>query len=332
MGNNKISVIVPIYNLDGYLDKCISSIINQTYSDLEIILINDGSTDDSGQICEKYKAQDGRIVVIHQENQGVSIARNKGLNIATGDYIGFVDADDWIDEDMYEVLHINMLKYNAAISMCRHKYINQDNIYVPEELSEDTVVNGTDILKFYLSEYHTTNIINDSVWCKLYRSSSLNNIRFPEHQTYEDILFTCKALINANRLVISSECLYNYNMRSNSIVHMPLSLKSFDIIKANIQRYEYIKSMHFEYELLCRKLLLKELIDFLYRIVAAETVIMFNNEILYVVEIVKQLNIHNCGITESEIKLLTLLCSDLEKAFIVMKKGIRMNRIKNKRE
>ena len=322
--SSKISIIVPIYNLESYLDECVSSIVNQTYTNLEIILVNDGSTDRSGAICDKYKAKDERIVVIHQENQGVSVARNNGLDIAIGDYIGFVDADDWIEPDMFEVLYINMLKYNADISMCRYKHVDQDSL---KNLKKNTTLNGIDILKCYLSEYHITNIINDSVWSKLYRSSLLDNIRFPEHQTYEDILFTCKSIINANRLVMSPECLYNYNFRSNSIVHMPLSLKSFDIIKANIQRYEYIKSTHFEYELLCRKLLLKEIINFFYRIAATETMTMFKNEILYMVEVLKQLNIHGCDVEESEIKLLTLIVSDLKKAFTIMKMGVRMSRV-----
>jgi len=325
MTSSKISIIVPIYNLDSYLENCISSIIKQTYSNLEIILVNDGSTDHSKEICDKYKAKDDRIIVIHQENQGVSVARNNGLDVATGDYIGFVDADDWIEANMFEVLYINMLKYKADISMCRYKHVDQYNL---EDLEKNIILNGTDILKCYLSEYHLTNIINDSVWCKMYRSSLLDNIRFTEHQTYEDILFTCKSIINANRLVISPEYLYNYTFRSNSIVHMlPLSLKSFDIIKANMQRYEYIKSVHIEYELLCRKLLLKEIIIFFYRIAATETMTMFTNEISYMVDVLKQLNIHDCGVEESEMKLLTLIVSDLKKAFTVMKMGVRMSRV-----
>ena len=105
----KISVIVPIYNVEKYLEKCLESIINQTFINLEIILINDGSTDFSGSICEKYKNKDNRIILIHKKNEGLSAARNKGLSIATGDYISFVDSDDFLDLNMYEILYKKML-------------------------------------------------------------------------------------------------------------------------------------------------------------------------------------------------------------------------------
>lgn len=118
-----ISIIVPVYNVEQYLDDCLISIINQTYKNLEIILIDDGSTDNSGKICDKYAEKYSRIIVIHKENGGVSSARNAGLHIARGVYIGFVDPDDWIAEDMYEVLYVNAKKYDVDISVCKFKIV-----------------------------------------------------------------------------------------------------------------------------------------------------------------------------------------------------------------
>ena len=118
----KISIIVPVYNVENYVSKCLDSIINQSYKNLEIIIINDGSTDKSGEICEYYSAKDDRMVLIHQKNQGVSMARNNALDIAAGDYIGFIDSDDWIAPDMYSTLYKNAIEYDADISMCNLCY------------------------------------------------------------------------------------------------------------------------------------------------------------------------------------------------------------------
>ena len=123
-----ISIIVPVYNVEQYLDDCLISIINQTYKNIEIILIDDGSTDKSGKICDEYAKKDSRIIVIHKENGGVSSARNAGLRIAKGAYIGFVDPDDWIAEDMYEVLYSNAKKYDADVSVCKYKIVKNNSI------------------------------------------------------------------------------------------------------------------------------------------------------------------------------------------------------------
>ena len=124
--DEKISVIVPVYNVEQYLDRCVDSIINQTYKNLEIILINDGSTDNSGQLCDELAKKDDRIRVIHKENGGLSDARNVGINVAEAELIGFIDSDDYIDEDMYEVLMTNLKRANADLSMCGHYDVYND--------------------------------------------------------------------------------------------------------------------------------------------------------------------------------------------------------------
>lgn len=130
MNYDLISVIVPVYNVELYLEQCLNSIINQTYKNLEIILVNDGSTDNSGVICDLYANIDNRIIVIHKDNGGVSSARNAGLNVAKGNFIGFVDPDDWIADDMYEKLYLNIQNFNANISVCKfRKVMNRENIF-----------------------------------------------------------------------------------------------------------------------------------------------------------------------------------------------------------
>lgn len=115
MCDEKISIVIPIYNTEQYLDKCVDSVLNQTYKNLEVILVDDGSTDDSGKICDYYAAKDQRVVIIHQRNQGNNVARKNGVKIANGDYVGFVDSDDWIEPDMYQCMVDNIKKNNADI-------------------------------------------------------------------------------------------------------------------------------------------------------------------------------------------------------------------------
>ena len=144
-----ISIIVPVYNVEQYLDDCLISIINQTYKNLEIILIDDGSTDKSGKICDEYAKKDSRIIVIHKENGGVSSARNAGLRIAKGAYIGFVDPDDWIAEDMYEVLYSNAKKYDADVSVCKYKIVKnrrKDNLNAINLIKHNKTI-GLDAIK-----------------------------------------------------------------------------------------------------------------------------------------------------------------------------------------
>lgn len=125
MMSPQISLIIPVYNVENYIIRCLESTIHQTYINLEIILVDDGSTDNSGKICDEYALSDKRITVIHQTNQGLSMARNNGIDVATGDYISFIDSDDWIEHDMYEFLYHNLIQYKADISMCKFKAINE---------------------------------------------------------------------------------------------------------------------------------------------------------------------------------------------------------------
>jgi glycosyltransferase involved in cell wall biosynthesis len=130
-----ISIVIPVYNTAKYLPRCIESIINQTYKNLEIIIVDDSSTDDSGKIADEYSKKDSRIIIIHQENRGISIARNKAIEVATGDFIGFVDSDDYIEIDMYELLLNTIKEYNADIVQCSYYRVGQDNKILPKNYS-----------------------------------------------------------------------------------------------------------------------------------------------------------------------------------------------------
>lgn len=152
-----ISIIIPIYNVEKYLNKCIDSILNQTYSDLEIILVDDGSTDKSSEICEYYKEIDNRIRVIHKKNGGLSEARNVGIDIAKGEYIAFLDSDDWADENLYKRLYQLSQKYSSDISMCSFKWV-QNEKEVLNKIDEEIVYSNLEALnKIYDKNY--TNII-----------------------------------------------------------------------------------------------------------------------------------------------------------------------------
>lgn len=233
--NSLISVIVPVYNVEKYLERCIDSLLSQTYKNLEIILVDDGSTDNSGQICDKYGECDKRIVVIHKENGGLSSARNEGINCSNGEYIGFIDSDDWVDERMYEVLLCNLIKYDADISDIDSITIDHYETIVnkPEKIA---VKDGQDMLRdyFILDKY--------SVCRKLYKREVIGNVRFPVGKINEDICTNFRFLKNAKRLVKSSLIMYYYFSNPNSITGTVFKEKDFDLLDACSELIEETKS------------------------------------------------------------------------------------------
>lgn len=207
-----ISVIIPVYNTEKYLGTCLDSVAQQTFRDIEIILINDGSTDNSLQIAYRYAEQDDRIKVITQDNAGVSAARNRGLREAHGEYIGFVDSDDWISPQMYQVLFSLMEEYDADISevsICRtEKENNQKN----EKAKQITVYTQEEYLKrFFKIESQETVYYP---YNKLYKRSTLTDNQFPPYKVGEDVVSTFKAITKCNRVVSSDEELYYYRQGS----------------------------------------------------------------------------------------------------------------------
>lgn len=216
-----ISIIVPVYNTEKYLHKCIDSILTQTFTDFELLLINDGSTDNSGNICDEYAQKDSRIQVFHKENGGVSTARNLGLDNATGNWIMFVDSDDWCDTKICKVLYDNAIKYNADISLCDLiRYGKNENklIFATKTKSSKTRLLSRIFLK---KEMLNSKISSAAGPCaKLIKSKIIfdNNIRFDAEIQYgEDILFVYEILNKINNAIYIQLALYHYQYNLSSI-------------------------------------------------------------------------------------------------------------------
>ena len=223
----KISVIVPIYKVEKYLKRCIDSILNQTYKNIEVILVDDGSPDNCGKICDEYLKKDKRIKVIHKENGGLSSARNAGLEIATGDYIGFVDSDDWIEPKMYEILITNAINYDAQVSVGGVvDLLELDNGYKTTKSTFDgnikiECLDKKDAMKkFFLESW--------SAWDKIYRRDVHIDIRFPEGRINEDEAIAMSILDRCDKIVYTNEVFYNYISRPNSITTSKFSEKKLD--------------------------------------------------------------------------------------------------------
>ena len=213
-----ISVIVSIYNVQNYVEKSVQSIQKQTYKNLEIILVDDGSTDNSGKICDEFAKKDTRIKVIHKANGGLSSARNEGIKIATGEYIAFVDGDDWIDETMYEDMLGAILSSKADLAICNYKEVSKNSIR-DNSTDKITVFEGREVLKVFIEEDVTYQIQN-AAWNKLYKRNLMGDLRFPEGKLFEDIVYTTKLLAKSKRSVYLDKAYYNYIFdRSDSIMN-----------------------------------------------------------------------------------------------------------------
>ena len=213
-----VSVIVAVYNIEEYLPRCIDSILAQTYRNLEIILVDDGSTDSSGSICDNYAKKDRRIMVIHKKNGGLSDARNAGLDKASGDYIGFVDGDDWIDEDMYRAMYEACEKEKAQIAACRYKQITRSGI-IDASAGNSVSLSKAEALEIYVCGDERYLIYN-SVWSKLFAKELIFGMRFPVGKNSEDIMFTTKAFCKMERLAYLDKAYYNYVLdREGSIMN-----------------------------------------------------------------------------------------------------------------
>ena len=210
----ELSIIVPVYKVEAYLPKCIESILSQTFTDFELILIDDGSPDRCGAICDEYAAKDSRIVVIHQKNQGVSAARNTGLNIARGSYIGFVDSDDSIDAEMYAHLLNCLWETQSDIAICGVQYIAQDGAVLRTAHTGDALLNREELLKCL---YGKPNPIGGGCVNKLFSASVLNGIRFQEDiKMAEDWVFLFHVFAKAEKACHVDGAFYHVTERNDS--------------------------------------------------------------------------------------------------------------------
>ncbi len=244
MDEKIISIIVPIYNCGNYLVQCIESIINQTYQDLEIILMDDGSTDQSGVICDEYEKKDKRIKVIHQNNSGVSTARNNALKIAKGAYIGFVDADDWIDREMYSSMLRIMQKRNADVVICGVNYCTESGEYIRSALNREKVLNREELLG---GLYSIPRSIGGGCCNKLFRRKKIIGQSFRKDiKIEEDVIYLFDCLEKCDLGYQMSGCFYNIRERSGSATRVLDNKKIYsDISGGRIFRIMYLKGVRY---------------------------------------------------------------------------------------
>ncbi|MFR1757985.1 MAG: glycosyltransferase family 2 protein, partial [Thomasclavelia spiroformis] len=239
----KLSIIVPIYNVEKYLSRCIESILNQTFREFELILINDGSTDNCKEICEKYKKIDSRIIVVNKKNGGVSSARNFGIDISRGEYIGFVDPDDFIDSNMYEILFNIINLYQSDIVICDYYKVSEYNIKKYEEIQLNNKgiivenINNIDAIERIL----TVGEKFIFAWNKIYKRRLFENLRYNEGMIYEDEFLAHRILYRCNKVSIINSSLYYYVQRKGSIVNSRFSSKKFDKVYAIKDRVDFLK-------------------------------------------------------------------------------------------
>ena len=233
----KLSIIVPVYKVEQYIHKCVDSILNQTFTDFELILVDDGSPDNCGKICDEYAQKDKRVRVIHKENGGLSDARNAGIDVASGQVIGFVDSDDWIERCMYEEMlsymkennldivcaDTNQVKYGKAKFKPRY---SKNKIWVKDEAICE-ILNGT---------------LDNAAWNKIYKRSVIGNVRYPKGRIYEDVATTYKFISNSEKVGYISKPYYNYLKRKGSIVASGFNSKSrYDCFLGYRERLNFAK-------------------------------------------------------------------------------------------
>lgn len=241
----EISVIIPVYNMEKYLNRCVDSVLSQTFTDIEIILVDDGSTDNSPEICDNYKEIDDRIIVIHKPNGGLSDARNAGLDVATGNYIGFVDSDDYIDHRMYEILYDLIVTNNADIAHCLMKKITDNDFiinHITYNQSEVNTYQHKDFIENYFPNF--PHIIPSPVCSKLFRKKIFNEIRFPVGQYYEDSYIQLRTLDLCQSIVVINLELYYYVQREGSIMHSEYSPKWFQGTNNNNNNIDFFRKKH----------------------------------------------------------------------------------------
>jgi glycosyltransferase involved in cell wall biosynthesis len=227
-----ISIIVPIYNVEEYIHKCINSIIAQTFRKFELILIDDGSKDNSGKICDEYALRDSRIRVIHKKNGGVSSARNAGLDIAQGEYIGFIDPDDWVEEDMYEVLYQSLLENDCDISICGVKSFSiNDGVKSMCNIPNKFICDGLEAMQFILKGGSCI-----AVWNRLYRRKIFLNLRLLEGKIHEDVFILSHIFQKNFKVVFVPDEKYHYLIRNNGIMGEVFKKPSIDMVDS----YKYL--------------------------------------------------------------------------------------------
>ncbi len=244
MCNVLVSVIIPVYKVEQYLKNCVDSVRQQTYTNLEIILVDDGSPDRCPELCDEYAEKDKRIKVIHKENGGLSDARNVGLDNAKGDYVAFVDSDDLILPNMIETLLSLCEENSAEISMCQSVKCGEtdtlDTLAIQKKSTEIQSYTGFEKMKAYLVD----EIIEPTTWKKLYSKGLFTHLRFPKGKIHEDTFTTYLLVDKANKIVVTSDVGYVYRQNSQGIMNSGFSPKRFHAVEAKLQQLSFIEEKY----------------------------------------------------------------------------------------
>ncbi len=266
--NVKISVVVPVYNVEKYLRECLESLVNQTFKDIEIICVNNGSTDNSLEILEEYAKKDSRIIVINQENRGPSGSRNRGLECVRGEYLAFVDSDDYMDLDFYEKLYKSAKETDADIAATKVKFFKDGEYIEKNIINKHTYRMGKDILETPDDKIYFVRVAN--LWNKIYKTELINknNIRFVNGITFEDTHFSFLAIALAKKISIISDTSYIYRLRETSILSRAFYsdyvfdiCKIFNKLRNHVAELVESGSLHIDYKKMCDFYMLKVLYE-----------------------------------------------------------------------
>lgn len=234
---SKISVVVPVYNVEKYLKRCVDSIVQQTMQDIEIILVDDGSKDNSGVICDECAKKDERIIVIHKENGGLSSARNVGIEVAKAPYIAFVDSDDYIDKDMYEKLYKDITSEMADVAMCGLCHCYEGKEIEKKSVIERGCINDEQAIKMVMEgNKATVSAIN-----KLYKIGLFDKVKYPVGKLTEDAFVIVELLMQTKKIVYTTEEMYYYVHRKGSITTSGFKKKDLNVLEAYLKNYKLIK-------------------------------------------------------------------------------------------
>lgn len=238
--NELISVILPIYNVEKYIVRCLNSVLRQTYTNIEIILVDDGSTDNCQKICDEYAKNDNRIKVIHKKNGGLSDARNAGIKIAKGKYITLIDSDDYVENDYVEFLYSLIKESNAEISICSHTVLYENGTKLEKATHENSILDPKTTLKRILYD----DGIDLSAWAKMYKKELFDTVQYPKGRLFEDAATTYLLIDQCDKIAIGSESKYYYIIRSNSITTKSFSPKKMQLIDSTKEMCEYVKDKY----------------------------------------------------------------------------------------
>lgn len=241
--NDLISVVVPIYNVEKFLRKCVESIIKQSYRNIEIILVDDGSTDECPAICDEYKKVDQRVRVIHKKNGGLSDARNIGIDVAKGEYLVLIDSDDYIHKDMIKKLYETIIKDGSDLAICNYKVVDEDESILETSKRERRNESVIGEKEFWEEYYNNQNGYYIVAWNKLYKKSLFLKERYDVGKIHEDELICHRIIAQCEKISCLEEQLYFYLKRNNSIMQQNYSQQNFDIVEAIINRSIYLNGI-----------------------------------------------------------------------------------------